>query len=111
MPISRVLSVNRGEIAARVVRAAQALGIEAVQAVSVADRDSRAAQLADRTVVIGPAPSRQSYLDANLLVHTAVQTGCDALHPGYGFLSEREHLARLCAEHGITFIGPAPETI
>ncbi|MGD9601133.1 MAG: acetyl/propionyl/methylcrotonyl-CoA carboxylase subunit alpha [Gammaproteobacteria bacterium] len=111
MPISRVLSVNRGEIAARVVKAAHALGIEAVQAVSVADRDSRAAQLADRTVVIGPAPSRSSYLDANLLVHTAVQTGCDALHPGYGFLSEREHLARLCAEHGITFIGPAPETI
>jgi len=111
MPIARVLSVNRGEIAARVVRAAQALGIEAVQAVSLADRDSRAAQLADRTVVIGPAPSRQSYLDANLLVHAAMQTGCDALHPGYGFLSEREHLARLCGEHGITFIGPQPETI
>ncbi|MBI4693199.1 MAG: ATP-grasp domain-containing protein [Gammaproteobacteria bacterium] len=111
MGISRVLSVNRGEIAARVVHAAQALGIEAVQAVSAADRESRAAQLADRTVVIGPAPSRQSYLDAKLLVHTAVQTGCDALHPGYGFLSERAELARLCAEHGITFIGPAPETI
>ena len=111
MPISRVLSVNRGEIAARVVRAAHALGIEVVQAVSSADRDSRAAQMADRAVVIGPAPSRQSYLDANLLVHTALQTGCDALHPGYGFLSEREHLARLCAEHGITFIGPQAATI
>ena len=111
MPISRVLSVNRGEIAARVVRAAQALGIEAVQAVSAADRDSAAARLADRTVVIGPAASRLSYLDASLLVHTAKATGCDALHPGYGFLSEREHLARLCGEHGITFIGPAPETI
>jgi acetyl-CoA carboxylase, biotin carboxylase subunit len=111
MPISRVLSVNRGEIALRVVRAAQALGIEAVQAVSQADRDSRAAQLADRTVVLGPAPSRQSYLDANLLVHTALQTGCDALHPGYGFLSERESLARLCTDNGITFIGPAAETI
>ena len=82
MSIRRVLSVNRGEIAERVVQAAQALGIEAVQAVSVADRDSRAAQLADRTVVIGPAPSRLSYLDANLLVHTALATGCDALHPG-----------------------------
>ncbi len=111
MPISRVLSVNRGEIAARVVRAAHALGIETVQAVSMADRESRAAQLADRTVVIGPAASRLSYLDANLLVHTALQTGCDALHPGYGFLSEREHLARLCDEHGIIFIGPAAETI
>lgn len=111
MPISRVLSINRGEIAARVVSVAHSLGIEAVQAVSVADRESRAAQLADRVVVVGPAPSRQSYLDARLLVHTAMATGCDALHPGYGFLSEREHLARLCAEHGITFIGPAAETI
>ncbi len=111
MPIARVLSANRGEIAARVVRAAHALGIEVVQAVSSADRDSRAAQFADRKVVIGPAPSRQSYLDANLLVHTALQTGCDALHPGYGFLSEREHLARLCADHGITFVGPQAETI
>jgi acetyl-CoA carboxylase, biotin carboxylase subunit len=111
MAIARVLSVNRGEIALRVVRAAQALGIEAVQAVSQADRESRAAQLADRTVVLGPAPSRQSYLDASLLVHTALHTGCDALHPGYGFLSERESLARLCAEHGITFIGPEAATI
>ena len=111
MSIRRVLSVNRGEIAVRVVQAAQALGIEAVQAVSVADRDSRAAQLADRTVVIGPAPSRLSYLDANLLVHTALATGCDALHPGYGFLSERATLASLCAENGICFIGPRPETI
>jgi len=111
MSISRVLSVNRGEIAARVVKAAQALGIEAVQAVSLADRESMAAQLADRTVVIGPAPSRLSYLDPKLLVHTALATGCDALHPGYGFLSERAALASLCAEHGITFIGPRPETI
>ncbi len=111
MGISRVLSVNRGEIAARVVRAAQALGIEAVQAVSAADKDSHAAHLADRTVVIGPASSRQSYLDAQLLVHTALQTGCDALHPGYGFLSERAHLATLCAKHGITFVGPSPESI
>ena len=111
MSISRVLSVNRGEIAARVVKTAQALGIEAVQAVSLADRDSLAAQLADRTVVIGPAQSRFSYLDPKLLVHTAKATGCDALHPGYGFLSERAALAELCAEHGITFIGPRPETI
>ena len=104
MSISRVLSVNRGEIAARVVKAAQALGIEAVQAVSLADRESMAAQLADRTVVIGPAPSRLSYLDPKLLVHTALATGCDALHPGYGFLSERAALATLCAEHGINLI-------
>jgi len=111
MAISRVLSVNRGEIAARVVRAAQALGIEAVQAVSVADRDTLAARTADRCVVLGPAPSRLSYLDPKLLVHTALATGCDALHPGYGFLSERAALARLCDEHGIVFVGPRAETI
>ncbi len=111
MTISRVLSVNRGEIAARVVRAAQALGIEAVQAVSAADRDSLAARTADRTVVLGPAPSRLSYLDPKLLVHAALATGCDALHPGYGFLSERAALASLCDEHGIAFVGPRAETI
>ena len=111
MPISRVLSANRGEIAARVVRAAHALGIEAVQAVSAADVESLAARTADRCVVLGPAPSRASYLDPRLLVHAALATGCDALHPGYGFLSERAMLAALCAEHGITFIGPRAETI
>lgn len=111
MAISRVLSVNRGEIAARVVRAAQALGLETVQAVSAADRDSMAARLADRTVVLGPAPSRLSYLDPKLLVHAALATGCDALHPGYGFLSERAALAELCDEHGIAFVGPRAETI
>ncbi len=111
MAISRVLSVNRGEIAARVVRAAQALGIEAVQAVSAADRDSLAARTADRTVVLGPSPSRLSYLDPKLLVHAALATGCDALHPGYGFLSERAALASLCDEHDIAFVGPRAETI
>ncbi len=109
--INRLLSANRGEIAARVVCAAQAMGLEVVQAVSIADRDSLAARLADRVVVLGPAPSRASYLDARLLVHAARATGCDALHPGYGFLAERAELATLCAEHGITFVGPRPETI
>ena len=111
MTIKRTLVANRGEIAVRVIRAAHALGIEAVQVVSAADRDSAAARLADRVVVIGPAPSKQSYLNANLIVHAAKQTGCDALHPGYGFLSERAELANLCAENGITFVGPAAETI
>ena len=111
MAINRVLVANRGEIALRIVRAAQALGIETVQIVSAADRDSAAAVLADRTVVAGPAPSKQSYLNAELLVHAAKSTGCDALHPGYGFLSERASLARLCAEHGITFVGPDPDVI
>ena len=111
MSIKRTLVANRGEIAVRVIRAAHALGIEAVQVVSAADRDSAAAHLADRVVVIGPAQSKQSYLNANLIVHAAKQTGCDALHPGYGFLSERAELANLCAANGITFVGPAAETI
>ena len=111
MTIKRTLVANRGEIAVRVIRAAHALGIEAVQVVSAADRDSAAARMADQVVVIGPAPSKQSYLNANLIVHAAKQTGCDALHPGYGFLSERAELANLCAENGITFVGPAAETI
>ena len=111
MPIHRALIANRGEIAVRVIRAAQALGIETVQAVSAADRDSQAAQMADRTVVIGPAPSKQSYLDARLIVHAAKATACDALHPGYGFLAERAELARLCSDNGITFVGPRADTI
>jgi acetyl-CoA carboxylase, biotin carboxylase subunit len=109
--IKRTLVANRGEIAVRVIRAAHALGIEAVQVVSEADKDSEAARLADKVVVLGPAPSKQSYLNAKLIVHAAKQTGCDALHPGYGFLSERAELANLCAENGITFVGPAAETI
>jgi acetyl-CoA carboxylase, biotin carboxylase subunit len=111
MPLKRVLVANRGEIAVRIIRAAHALGIEAVQAVSDADRDSMAAEIADRTVVIGPAQSRLSYLDPKLLLHAALQTQCDALHPGYGFLSERAELGLLCIEHGVTFVGPTPETI
>ena len=111
MPINRVLVANRGEIAVRIIRAAQALGIETVQVLSEADRDSAAARLADQAVVIGPAQSKLSYLDANLLLHAAKRTGCDALHPGYGFLSERAALATLCREHDVTFVGPDPAVI
>ncbi len=111
MTIKRVLVANRGEIAVRIIRAAHALGIEAVQAVSAADRDSAAARLADRTVVLGPAASKESYLDPARVVHAALATGCDALHPGYGFLSERAPLARLCDEHGIVFVGPDADVI
>jgi len=111
MTIRRVLVANRGEIAVRIIRAAHALGIEAVQAVSAADRDSAAARMADRVVVLGPAPSKLSYLDAKLVVHAAQTTGCDALHPGYGFLSERAALARLCADAGIVFVGPDADVI
>ncbi|MBS0340067.1 MAG: ATP-grasp domain-containing protein, partial [Proteobacteria bacterium] len=109
--IHRLFIANRGEIALRVVRAARALGIESVLAVSSADRDSLAATEADKVVVVGPAPARQSYLNAAALVHAAKTSGCDALHPGYGFLSERASFARLCEEEGINFIGPRAETI
>jgi acetyl-CoA carboxylase, biotin carboxylase subunit len=106
MALRRVFVANRGEIALRVVRAAQALNLETVVGVSAADRDSAAARLADRAVVLGPAPAAKSYLDARIVVHAAKATGCDALHPGYGFLSERPILPRLCAENDIVFVGP-----
>jgi acetyl-CoA carboxylase biotin carboxylase subunit len=109
--IRRLLVANRGEIALRTIRAAHALGMEAVLAATAADKDSLAARSADRVVVIGPAQARLSYLNAALLVHAAKATGCDALHPGYGFLSERAELAELCAENGLTFVGPSADTI
>ena len=111
MTIKRLFVANRGEIALRIVRAAQALNIETVVAVSDADRDSAAARLADRSIALGPAAAARSYLDPRLVVHAARETGCDALHPGYGFLSERAILPRLCAEHGIVFVGPEPDMI
>lgn len=111
MPVKRVFVANRGEIAVRVIRAAQALGIETVLGTSAADKDGLGATLADRSVVLGPAQAARSYLDEKLIVHAAKATGCDALHPGYGFLSERPALARLCEEEGIAFVGPRPETI
>lgn len=111
MAIKRLFIANRGEIALRIVRAAQALGIETVVAVSDADRGSAAARLADRSIVIGPASAQKSYLDPRLIVHAAKASGCDALHPGYGFLSERAILPRLCAEHGIIFVGPDGDVI
>ncbi len=111
MAIKRLFVANRGEIALRIVRAAQALNIETVVAVSAADRDSAAARLADRAVVLGPPAAAKSYLDPRLVVHAAKESGCDGLHPGYGFLSERSILPRLCALHGIAFVGPEPDAI
>jgi acetyl-CoA carboxylase, biotin carboxylase subunit len=111
MAIKRLFVANRGEIALRIVRAAQALNIETVVAVSDADRGSAAATLADRSIVLGPAAAAKSYLDPRLIVHAAKESGCDGLHPGYGFLSERAILPRLCAEHGVAFVGPEPDVI
>jgi acetyl-CoA carboxylase biotin carboxylase subunit len=111
MALRRILIANRGEIALRIVRAARSLGIETVLAASAADRESMAAREADRTVVIGPAAARDSYLNPHLIVHAAKATGCDGLHPGYGFLSERHSLAALCAEEGVVFVGPTADSI
>ena len=104
MSLKRVLVANRGEIAVRIVRACHALGIEAVVAVSDADRDSLAARMADRAVCIGPARSALSYLNVPALITAARGTGCDAVHPGYGFLSERAVFAQACADNDLVFI-------
>jgi acetyl-CoA carboxylase, biotin carboxylase subunit len=109
--LRRVLVANRGEIAVRVVRACADEGIESVVAVSEADRDSRAALVADRAVCIGPASATSSYLDIPRVVAAALGTGCDAIHPGYGFLSERPELPEACADNGLVFVGPTADTI
>ncbi len=110
-PLRRVFVANRGEIAVRVVRACQKLGLESVVAVSEADRDSLAARIATRAVCVGPARAADSYLRPETLVSAAKGTGCQALHPGYGFLAERAAFARMCAEAGLAFIGPSPGAI
>jgi acetyl-CoA carboxylase biotin carboxylase subunit len=106
MAIRRILVANRGEIALRVIRTCERLGIEAVLAASKADLASLPARRAARTVCIGPPPAAQSYLSVPTIVQAALGAGCDAIHPGYGFLSERADLARLCEQEGVTFIGP-----
>ena len=111
MAIRRILIANRGEIAVRIIRTCRKLGIETVLAVSEADRDSLPATLADRAVCIGPARSSDSYLKADTIVQAALGTKADAIHPGYGFLSERPALAQLCEAHGVVFIGPTAEQI
>ena len=109
--ITRVFVANRGEIAVRIIRACQALGIETVIGVSEADRESLGARMAGRAICIGPAPSSQSYLRPEILVHAASGTGCQAVHPGYGFLSERAVFQRKCTEAGLIFVGPSAEAI
>jgi acetyl-CoA carboxylase biotin carboxylase subunit len=104
--VRRILIANRGEIAARIARTCARLGIETVLAASEADRDSLPARLVNRVVCIGPAPAAASYLRPEIIVQAALGTGCEAIHPGYGFLSERVALASLCEQHGVIFIGP-----
>jgi acetyl-CoA carboxylase biotin carboxylase subunit len=107
----RILIANRGEIALRILRACRTLGVEAVVAYSEADRDSLPAQLADEALCIGPPDARRSYLSAPAVISAALVTGCDAVHPGYGFLSEDETFAEVVRAHDLTFIGPPPEVL
>jgi acetyl-CoA carboxylase, biotin carboxylase subunit len=109
--IRRLLVANRGEIAARVIRTCARLGIESVLAASDADLDALPARLADRVVRLGPAAASASYLDPAAVVRAAQSVGADAVHPGYGFLSENPSLARACAAAGIVFVGPTPESL
>lgn len=104
----RILIANRGEIAVRVIRACRALGLETVLAASAADVGTLPASMADRVLCIGPAPAAASYLSVGTMVEAALGSGCDAIHPGYGFLSEQPELAQACLDNGLVFIGPNP---
>ena len=103
---TKILIANRGEIACRVIKTARKMGIATVAVYSEADKDARHVELADEAVLLGPAPSRESYLVADKIIAACKQTGAQAVHPGYGFLSENEAFARRCEEEGIVFIGP-----
>src|SRR5665647_2808184 len=105
---SKVLIANRGEIAIRVIRACKELGVGTVAVYSEADAECLHVRFADEAVCIGPPPAAQSYLVMPALIQAALQTGAEAIHPGYGFLAERAEFSALCREQGIKFIGPAP---
>ncbi len=107
----KILVANRGEIAVRVIRACRELGIETVSVHSEADSDALHVHLADEDVCIGPGPAIESYLNIPRIISAAEITNCDAIHPGYGFLSESAKFAEICASCGITFIGPSPAAI
>ena len=108
---AKILVANRGEIAVRILRTCRELGIPAVVAFSEADRESMAVQQADEAICIGPAEARRSYLNQPALISAALITGCDAIHPGYGFLSEDASFAEACAAHDLVFIGPRAHVI
>jgi acetyl-CoA carboxylase biotin carboxylase subunit len=107
----KILIANRGEIAVRIIRACRELGIRCVTVYSTADRTSLHAQIADESVCIGPPATKDSYLNMNAIIQAALNVGADAIHPGFGFLSENAEFARLCEKNGITFIGPSYKAI
>lgn len=109
--IEKILIANRGEIAVRIIRAAQELGVKTVAVYSEADKDALHVRLADEAVCVGPAPSMSSYLVQANIIMAALNTGAQAIHPGYGFLAENADFARKCEEEGIKFIGPSAEAI
>src|SRR5512137_2425433 len=107
----KILIANRGEIACRVIRTARRLGIRTVAVYSDADRNARHVAMADEAVHIGPSAARESYLVGERIIAAARHTGAQAIHPGYGFLSENAGFAQACADAGIVFIGPPPSAI
>src|ERR1700749_513785 len=107
----KILIANRGEIALRIIRTCKEMGIKTVAVYSTADRDSLHVRFADEAVCIGPPPSRDSYLSIPNIISAAELTNADAIHPGYGFLSENAHFAEICRDNRLTFIGPSPEVI
>src|SRR5438876_3378905 len=107
----KVLVANRGEIALRVARACRELGIKSVAVFSTADAESAVVKFADEAVQIGPPAVGRSYLHIPSIVGAALKTGADAIHPGYGFLSEDPYFAEICADEGTTFIGPRPDAL
>lgn len=111
IPFKKILIANRGEIAIRITRACRELNISSVAIFSDADRDSLHVFLADQAYNVGPAPSKESYLNMNKIISIAKEAGVDAIHPGYGFLSENTNFAKACKENGIVFIGPTSENI
>ena len=107
----RLLIANRGEIALRVARACRELDIDPVMVYSEADRDALHVQLAAHAYCIGPAPAQQSYLNGDAILTVAKAAGCDAIHPGYGFLSENAAFAQECVDEGFAYVGPAAHVI
>ena len=111
MAIGKLLIANRGEIALRILRTCRELGIATVAVHSTVDRTALHVQLADEAVCVGDSPSSRSYLNIPNIIAAATSRGADAIHPGYGFLAENDRFAEICNAHGLTFVGPSPESI